>query len=140
MPAVSQAGTDKQIASCPLTSLRTPPGARRLGEAATSLALTSAALASIAPAEYDPEQFNLNEDEADDIEGDGLHASAFTFTMSPDSGPVSLVCRYGTGPEPLLARAMLLIPLQPQSAKCRFTDATSGKPATMTCRSTKPVE
>jgi len=140
MPAVSQAGTDTQIASCPATSLRTPPGARRLGEATTSLTLTSAALASIAPAEYDPEQFNLNEDEADDIEGDGVHASASTFTMSPDSGPVSLVCRYGKGPEPLLARTMLLIPLQPQSAKCRFTDAALGKPATMICRSTKPVE
>lgn len=139
MSAVSSGASGTQIASCPATSSQTPSGTRRLGEATPGLPLTSAALASTAPADYEPEQFNLNEDEADNIEGDGLHASASTFTMSAGAAPVSLVCRYGTGPEPLLARTMLLIPLQPQSAKCRFTDAASGKPATMICRPTKPV-
>ncbi|RYF24143.1 MAG: hypothetical protein EOO77_00660 [Oxalobacteraceae bacterium] len=115
-------------------------GTRRLGDpTATDLPLTDASIATVAPAEYDPATGNLSESEADDIEG-GDYVTAAVFSYSPTLTAVSLVCRYGKSIQPLSGEAMLMIPLKPQWARCRYVAAQAGSPASMTCNRMKAVK
>ena len=140
--ATALAAGSGTVAQCPGTigaPGSVPSGARRLGNAtATDLKLSDAVIAMTAPADYDPAQGNLDEAEADDIEGDP-YVTAATFSYQADQPTVSLVCRYGKSVLPLSGEAMLLIPLKPQAAQCRFTAAKGSAPAAMSCQATKPA-
>jgi hypothetical protein len=138
-----RAGSRGVVGQCPPTvgsDSAKPAGARRLGDiAATELPLTDASIATIVPEDYDPALGNLNESEADEIDGDP-HVSTASFSYAPSLDAVSLVCRYGKSVLPLSGEAMLLIPLKPQWARCRFTAAAKGMPASMVCHPMKPVD
>lgn len=140
-PIAAQSGGAGVIASCPsVTGTGVPAGARRLGNmTAAGLALSDAAIATIAPADYDPAAGNLQESEADEIDGP-VHVAGASFSYAPSLPAVSLVCRYGKTVAPLSGEAMILIPLTPRWAQCRFVAARGGAPASMTCRPSKPVE
>lgn len=130
------------LAQCPATlgAPGRPVGARVFGKTTVgSLPLSDAVIGMVAVKYYDPAVNNLNEFEADDIEGK-VNTTAADYSYSPDSGDVSLACRYGKRSPPLSGEAMLLIPLKPQWARCRLVLAKGTKPASMTCRPTKPEE
>ena len=130
------------LASCPSTlgAPGRPAGTRAFGKTTpASLPLSDAAIGTVAVQNYDPALGNLDENEADDIEGK-IYATAATYSYSPNSDSVSLACRYGKTVLPLSGEAMLLIPLKPQWAKCRFVAAKGTRPASMTCRASKPEE
>ncbi|MGY4398456.1 hypothetical protein ACVWZA_003664 [Sphingomonas sp. UYAg733] len=149
MPAAATAATTPSaekagdLAHCPSTigaPGAIPAGARRLGNAnERDLPLTDASIATIAPADYDPELGNLAESEADEVDGDARIVGA-SFSYAPSLPAVSLVCRYGKSVLPLSGEAMLLIPLKPKWAQCRFIAATSGAVASMTCRPIRPIK
>ncbi|MEG3088587.1 hypothetical protein [Sphingomonas sp. PB4P5] len=131
------------VGQCPPTvgsDSAKPAGVRRLGNiAATELPLTDASIATIVPEDYDPAIGNLNESEADEIDGDP-NVSTASFSYAPSLEAVSLVCRYGKSVLPLSGEAMLLIPLKPQWAQCRFIAAAKGVTASMVCHTMKPID
>ena len=115
-----------------------PSGARLFGDkTSTGLPLTAGEIATTAPADFDPAALNLNENEADDIEG-GAAARVATYSYVPRMAVVTLACHYGKDVPPLSGEALLLIPLKPQWARCRFVYPKGNEPGSMTCNAAKP--
>jgi hypothetical protein len=145
-PSEAAAGV---VAACPATLAANDPlapGARRFGAVgAAALPLSEASTATIPVAQADPANGLLDEDEplATEAAGDGVLVAA-TYTVASGQAPVSLVCRYGRATTPgqgaMTTPAMLLVPVRPQDATCRFVAARAGHPASMACRPGLPKE
>jgi hypothetical protein len=142
IPAVSEPSSvsaevvtmSDEIARCPATAGTTlPDSARRFGETTATLALTGGSLAMTTPTDFNPNEGGLDEEQPDDTEGD-IYLEAADYSMEPHMEPISVVCRYGRYRELLQAQAMVLIPLAPQAATCRYIVAKPPRPASMICR------
>lgn len=119
------------LAACPSAAkvgMALPPGARSFGKLTpNAVPLSNGSLDMEQPRYADPAR-GFSEDASDDVS-----ASGATYGYGPGND-VSLMCRYGRGPLPLDAQVLVLIPLKPQFAICRFNAAKGKMPASMTCR------
>jgi hypothetical protein len=92
-----------------------------------ALPLTNGSLTGEEPADADPKRGFAEE------EADAINARGTTCTYGPGNSE-SLMCRYGRGPLPLDAQAMVILPLPRLYGICRFKQPNGTTPASMVCR------